>query len=115
MVGLKLYRFILENDTPVHFSSTPTLLSHYHPLKQKPGNLNRFSTVLDEKLREINSDYDAKRYQNIALVAPKVHIAPEGTFVAWLRKKGKLGGQNKVPRLSNTREYLEEIMQVNGM
>ncbi|MFC5270887.1 GH3 auxin-responsive promoter family protein [Adhaeribacter terreus] len=77
---------------------------------QKPDNLSKFSAILDAKLREINSDYDAKRYQDIALVAPKVHVAPTGTFVEWLRRKNKLGGQNKVPRLSNTREYLEELL-----
>ncbi|WP_191907053.1 GH3 auxin-responsive promoter family protein [Adhaeribacter soli] len=79
---------------------------------RQPDNLQRFSAVLDEKLREINSDYDAKRYQNIALVAPKIHHAPEGTFLEWLRRRNKLGGQNKVPRLSNSREYVEEILTI---
>ncbi|WP_161891422.1 GH3 auxin-responsive promoter family protein [Pontibacter russatus] len=82
---------------------------------QEPDSLPRFTQVLDETLREVNSDYDAKRQNDIALQEPIVHMAPKGTFLNWLRHKGKLGGQNKVPRLSNTREYLEEIMQVNGM
>ena len=82
---------------------------------KEPDSLPRFTQVLDETLREVNSDYDAKRQNDIALQAPLVHMAPKGTFMNWLRHKGKLGGQNKVPRLSNTREYLEEIMQVNGM
>jgi hypothetical protein len=77
---------------------------------RQPTNLQQFAAVLDTKLREINSDYDAKRYQDIALIAPKIHLAPEGTFLEWLRSKNKLGGQNKVPRLSNSREYLEEIL-----
>ncbi|WP_242921539.1 GH3 auxin-responsive promoter family protein [Pontibacter liquoris] len=83
--------------------------------EQAPDSLERFTQVLDESLRDINSDYDAKRQNDIALQQPKVHAAPKGTFVSWLRHKGKLGGQNKIPRLSNSREYLEEIMEVNGL
>ncbi|AKD02858.1 GH3 auxin-responsive promoter family protein [Pontibacter korlensis] len=83
--------------------------------EKEPNDLKRFTQVLDEKLREVNSDYDAKRQNDIALQGPLVHAAPKGTFLNWLSHKGKLGGQNKVPRLSNTRDYLEEIMQVNGL
>ncbi|WP_092100760.1 GH3 auxin-responsive promoter family protein [Pontibacter chinhatensis] len=83
--------------------------------EKEPSDLKRFTQVLDEKLREVNSDYDAKRQNDIALQEPLVHAAPVGTFLNWLSHKGKLGGQNKVPRLSNTREYLEEIMEVNGL
>ncbi|WP_439880896.1 GH3 auxin-responsive promoter family protein [Pontibacter sp. MBLB2868] len=83
--------------------------------EKKPGNLQQFIQVLDDSLREINSDYDAKRQNDIALKEPVVHAVPQGTFMNWLRDKGKLGGQNKIPRLSNTREYLEEIMAVNGL
>ncbi|RDV14339.1 hypothetical protein DXT99_14525 [Pontibacter diazotrophicus] len=83
--------------------------------EKQPDNLDRFTQVLDETLRDVNSDYDAKRQNDIALQEPLVHAAPQGVFMNWLRHKGKLGGQNKVPRLSNSREYLEEIMQVNGM
>jgi hypothetical protein len=83
--------------------------------EKEPNDLKRFTQVLDEKLREVNSDYDAKRQNDIALQEPLVHAAPTGTFLNWLSHKGKLGGQNKVPRLSNTREYLEEIMEVNGL
>lgn len=80
--------------------------------EKEPNNLGEFTHVLDETLRDINSDYDAKRQNDIALQAPIVHIAPRGTFMSWLRDKGKLGGQNKIPRLSNTREYLEEMLQL---
>ena len=83
--------------------------------EKEPNNLKQFTKVLDSSLREINSDYDAKRQNDIALQEPIVHAAPKGTFMNWLRGKGKLGGQHKVPRLSNTRDYLEEIMQVNGL
>jgi len=75
-----------------------------------PSDLAKFTYVLDETLRDINSDYDAKRTQNIALVAPKIHAAAPGTFYEWMRSRGKLGGQNKVPRLSNSREYVDGIL-----
>ena len=75
-----------------------------------PENLALFSRVLDETLQLKNSDYEAKRYKELALVAPIVRIVPKGTFYNWLRKKGKLGGQNKVPKLSNSRVYVEEIL-----
>ncbi|QCR24043.1 hypothetical protein C1N53_17905 [Pontibacter sp. SGAir0037] len=80
--------------------------------EKSPDNLERFTEVLDQTLREINSDYDAKRHKDIALQAPIVHAVPQGTFLSWLSKKGKLGGQNKIPRLSNSREYLEEIISL---
>jgi hypothetical protein len=80
--------------------------------EKEPNNLQQFTKVLDETLREVNSDYDAKRQNDIALQEPIVHIAPKGAFMNWLRSKGKLGGQNKVPRLSNTREHLEEMMNL---
>ena len=63
----------------------------------------------------MNSDYEAKRYQNIALKPPVVHAVPEGTFYNWMKKRGKLGGQHKVPRLANSREYLNDILdQMNS-
>lgn len=77
---------------------------------RRPDDLERFCKLLDEKLREVNSDYDAKRYKDIALQEPKVHAAPTGTFYNWMKIRGKLGGQNKVPRLSNSREFLDEIL-----
>jgi hypothetical protein len=76
-----------------------------------PDDLKRFNNILDETLRQINSDYDAKRYQNMILKEPLVRILPNGTFDEWLKSKGKLGGQNKVPRLSNNREMVEEILR----
>jgi hypothetical protein len=75
-----------------------------------PDDPERFRTLLDERLREINSDYDAKRYKDIALEAPLVHLVAKGTFYNWMKKRGKLGGQHKVPRLANHREYLEDLM-----
>ncbi|MDN5201665.1 GH3 auxin-responsive promoter family protein [Fulvivirgaceae bacterium BMA10] len=80
--------------------------------KSEPDSLERFQQVLDETLREINSDYDAKRYRDIALEAPIIHSVSEGTFYNWMKKRGKLGGQNKVPRLSNNRVYLDDLLEV---
>ncbi len=79
---------------------------------QSPGNLMHFTQVLDSTLRDINSDYDAKRYKDMALRLPIVHSVPEGTFYQWMKKRGKLGGQHKVPRLSNSRDYLDDILEM---
>ena len=75
-----------------------------------PQDFSKFVEILDRTLREVNSDYDAKRSFDLVLGLPKVHAAPTGTFYQWMDKRGKLGGQHKVPRLSNTREYMNEIL-----
>jgi hypothetical protein len=80
--------------------------------EQQPDNFETFCKILDQTLREINSDYDAKRYKNMALQFPVIHNAPAYTFFQWMKSKGKLGGQNKVPRLSNNRDYLEPILDI---
>ena len=77
---------------------------------KQPSDLAKFTYVLDETLRKINSDYDAKRCKDIALAAPTIHIVAEHTFYNWMKKRGKLGGQNKVSRLSNSREFVEDIL-----
>ncbi len=77
-----------------------------------PNNMELFTQILDSTLKEVNSDYDAKRYKDMALQMPLVHSVPRGTFYNWLKNKGKLGGQNKVPRLSNSREYLDDILKL---
>lgn len=82
---------------------------------KEPNDLERFTKLLDEKLREINSDYDAKRYRDIALVEPIVHTVPAKTFYHWMKSRGKLGGQHKVPRLSNNREYLDELLSFKAL
>lgn len=79
---------------------------------RQPNDFNQFCEILDSTLREINSDYDAKRYKNMALKSPLIHNAPEDTFYTWMKSRGKLGGQNKVPRLANSREYLDSLLQV---
>lgn len=75
-----------------------------------PSDLEQFTRVLDNTLKSINSDYEAKRHKDLALKMPVVHVAQQGAFYAWLRSKGKLGGQHKIPRLSNDRTYIDEIM-----
>ena len=77
-----------------------------------PENMEEFNFQLDQSLQQVNSDYEAKRYKDITLVKPKIHAVPKGTFYRWLELKGKLGGQNKVPRLSNSREYVEELKKI---
>ena len=79
--------------------------------EKSPEKIDEFKDLLDITLREINSDYDAKRFKNIALSPPIVNIVPQGTFHKWMKNREKFGGQNKVPRLSNTREYVDEILK----
>lgn len=75
-----------------------------------PKSLEYFTELLDNALKSINSDYEAKRYNNMTLNPPKVHQAREGLFYTWLKQRGKLGGQHKVPRLSNKRDFIEELL-----
>jgi hypothetical protein len=82
--------------------------------KVKPRDIEHFTKVLDDTLRHLNSDYDSKRKHDLALVMPKIHSVPEGTFYNWMKRRGKLGGQNKVPRLFNSREYVDEILSMIG-
>lgn len=82
--------------------------------KVAPSNLDDFTVTLDKTLRSINSDYDAKRSADLALLPPRVHSLKKGTFYHWMKKRDKLGGQNKVPRLSNSREYVDDILKMIG-
>ena len=75
-----------------------------------PDALTEFIDVLDTEMRAANSDYDAKRRGDMALLRPQVHVVPRGTFYQWMKERGKLGGQNKVPRLSNDRAVLEQLL-----
>lgn len=74
-----------------------------------PDDLDHFIEVLDRSLTEVNSDYEAKRFKNITLERPRVISLEPGTFYRWMQKRGKLGGQNKIPRLANDRKYLDEL------
>lgn len=81
--------------------------------KTLPNDIHNFNALLDASLQSLNSDYEAKRYNNITLNKPKIHIARPQLFYDWLKEKDKLGGQHKIPRLSNSREYLEELLNLN--
>lgn len=78
--------------------------------KKQPENIQNFAELLDKNLQEINSDYEAKRFNNMTLNPLVLNVAKEDLFYNWLKKNGKLGGQHKVPRLSNDRNYLEELL-----
>lgn len=78
-----------------------------------PDDLGRFAKILDDTLKEINSDYEAKRQNNLALQQLEIIVARKGLFHDWLERKGKLGGQHKIPRLSNTRTYIEDMLILN--
>ena len=79
----------------------------------KPDNLEKFTKILDLKLQDLNSDYEAKRHKNATLEMPHVLAVAAGTFMQWMRERGKVGGQNKVPRLSNNREYLDGLLRIH--
>jgi hypothetical protein len=99
---------------PVYFSDSSNGAHEWLiEFEEPPENLEKFTVELDAALKTINSDYEAKRYKNIALRLPMVHSLAKGIFNEWLRRKGKLGGQHKVPRLSNDRKQLEEILHLN--
>lgn len=78
--------------------------------EKEPESIQQFQHELDTLLKEVNSDYEAKRAGDLALKPPQIHICRSGTFYNWMKEKGKLGGQHKVPRLSNNREIVEEIL-----
>jgi hypothetical protein len=81
--------------------------------ENEPSDLDYFTTVLDNALQSLNSDYEAKRYKNITLDPLTIKKAKPGLFYTWMKKRGKLGGQNKVPRLVNNRQYIDELLQLN--
>ena len=115
-----------ETQTSIdEFTAAPTYLNQnrkgYHEWliefsksPESPDHLEHFTFILDKELKKLNSDYEAKRQKNLALLAPVVRIVPKGTFYRWLKKQKKLGGQHKVPRLSNNRHILEDVLEVVG-
>ena len=82
---------------------------------KQPASVQEFASILDRKLQELNSDYEAKRYKNITLQPLEIIVARDGLFNDWLKRKGKLGGQHKVPRLSNERTIIDELLKLNGV
>ncbi|QKG54247.1 GH3 auxin-responsive promoter family protein [Hymenobacter sp. BRD67] len=102
---------------PVYFEAGPGTSRGGHEWAVEltgppPADAARFGQLLDEELRRLNSDYDAKRHRDLALAPPHVHFVPAGTFESWLRGRGRLGGQRKVPRLANSRQVLEEVLSL---
>lgn len=81
--------------------------------QEKPDSIERFTSLLDSRLKELNSDYEAKRQHDLILKQPEIIPLFNGCFLEWLKEKGKLGGQHKVPRLSNNRDYADEIIDLN--
>jgi len=81
---------------------------------KNPSDIDQFVTVLDKSLQELNSDYEAKRYKNLTLEKLHMVVAPQGTFYKWMKNRGKIGGQNKIPRLANDRKYLDDLLKLIG-
>lgn len=100
---------------PVYFSEQSNGAHEWLiEFEKEPDDPEAFARELDAALKSLNSDYEAKRHKDIALRMPIVRSLHKGVFTEWLRRRGKLGGQHKVPRLNNERIYLEEILQVSG-
>jgi len=106
------------NAVVTDYTAAPVYFSHNSngahewliEFEKEPHNLQQFIYELDAALKNINSDYEAKRHKDIALRMPLIRTLQKGLFAAWLKSKGKLGGQHKVPRLSNDRRYIDDIL-----
>ncbi|MBN2659830.1 MAG: GH3 auxin-responsive promoter family protein [Tannerellaceae bacterium] len=81
--------------------------------EKMPSSLSEFARILDSTLQQLNSDYEAKRYRGMSLLPPEIIPAREGVFYEWLKEKGKLGGQHKIPRLSNQRTHIDQLLLLN--
>lgn len=97
--------FMKENESGAH--------EWVLEFSKSPSDLEKFIDIFDHHLKSINSDYEAKRYNNMTLKRPVVHVAKPNLFFDWMETRGKLGGQNKVPRLSNDREFIEPLLNMN--
>ncbi|MBE0638171.1 MAG: GH3 auxin-responsive promoter family protein [Bacteroidales bacterium] len=101
---------------PVYFSDEKSKAAHEWVIEFEvpPRDIEFFTDTLDTALKSLNSDYEAKRHKNMLLQEPLIRVVPKGTFYKWLKKRDKLGGQNKVPRLSNDRKNIDEILGMIG-
>lgn len=95
---------------PVYLDSEDAGHQWLVEFEKEPSDFEKFIDILDQELKNCNTDYAAKRHADLAMKRPKVHAVPKGAFHAWLKSKGKLGGQHKVPRLSNNRQVMDEIL-----
>jgi hypothetical protein len=104
---------ISEFTVAPKFDFSKTVGSHEWVIEfeTEPKSLEYFIEVLDNSLKSVNSDYESKRFKNIALTKPEIIIAPKGTFYDWLKSLDKLGGQHKVPRLFNDRKHIDSILE----
>jgi len=96
--------FLNDNDSATH--------QYLIEFEVEPDSIRKFTEVLDKELKNLNSDYEAKRSSDLMLKMPVVQSVPQETFFKWLKSKGKIGGQNKVPRLYNDRKYVDEILKL---
>mgnify|MGYP000523489192 CR=1 FL=1 len=111
----------ITNAAIVDFTGAPIFMKNgesgahewIFEFSKHPDSLQNFVTIFDEELKAINSDYEAKRYQNMTLKKPVVHIAKPQLFYNWMDSRGKLGGQNKVPRLCNDRRFIDPLLELN--
>ncbi|MDB2652986.1 GH3 auxin-responsive promoter family protein [Flavobacteriales bacterium] len=110
-----LHLEVLEYTAAPKFTGTKGKGCHEWILefKNAPKDLQKFRYSFDQALKNLNSDYEAKRFKNMVLEMPILHIASKNLFFKWMKNKGKLGGQNKVPRLSNERKFIEELLKLN--
>ena len=110
--GVKIVDYTVA---PIYMCNNNSRGSHQWLIefKDAPTNLITFSKMLDKKLRELNSDYDAKRHKNITMTSPKISVAQKGLFDKWLRNYNKVGGQHKIQRLSNDRKFIENLLSID--
>jgi GH3 auxin-responsive promoter len=101
---------------PVYFSGAKGRGGHEWVVEfdKDPADMRQFNRILDESLQRINSDYEAKRFKDLALTQLHLKVVPRGTFLRWMKARGKFGNQNKVPRLSNNRDFVEELLRYSG-
>lgn len=101
---------------PIYFSDNSAGAHEWLiEFEKEPADIKQFAEILDNNLKEINSDYEAKRTHNLSLQGPVIRMLPRGTFASWLQSIGKAGGQNKVPRLSNDRKYVDKLLSFMGI
>jgi hypothetical protein len=103
---------ITEYTASPHFDGDSIAHQWLVEFDRQPENIEYFIDAFDNALKSLNSDYEAKRYHNMVLKEPIVSVMPEKTFYNWMKKREKLGGQNKVPRLSNNRKYVDELLEM---
>lgn len=114
-VACKQSNAIVENFTGAPFYGNEQQKSCHEwmvEFTKDPNDLEKFKEIFDQTLKQINSDYDAKRYKDLVLDKPIFQFVPKGTFYQWMQMRGKLGGQNKVPHLANDRNHIESINQL---